>query len=615
MWNSDIASVIFTQDPVRLKNTLLALIAKFEKYAGIQGRCFQLLQDCHLLAPPGIKDEELSPRFDAILRSLSSWIGKVDVILPAFELLSMVADRAIMKKRAVLVENGQLLYLVNKAIAQHHNSLQLQRAALQLYEAILDQTTDQRHLKSIASVVFKPVLDNLLLNASDLSIAFSSLSILITLTNHAFEMISSWNDQLTNMAISLILQHSSPEVASKCIVLIDKLASENDTLFVVVNHERGLMIFSDILATLDASHISAAIISLELLLRILEDYEVSLAAFRNTNGLAPVEYAREFRQDLKDCFERYLGLLTDISVKNEEELQYLFMLHANVEEIIDYMTKPEESLSDTVGCGTSKPEIHSSAELPPSFELPPSPSRRPSRIIFEKTLETSSLPPKPSVNSRRPSYSQVGSIDEISPSCKSPSVNSIVADPNPQSSNSFASNFLLESSIDDAERNIPNGCEDIVEIEAEILPINLKLSKDVPVVVPHAIDCQPIDDDVALPENQLLLSGNPVNGPAAISNSHKELEELQLKLKSAAEGYSLNEMAGRAGRQFSIQRKPRRSLNLSAVTTTKIANNDNKDYIAATGHIKNNDKMFEELVSLCVCHHVSSLMHMFSASV
>jgi hypothetical protein len=38
LWNADIPSVILTLDPVRVKNTLFALIAKFEKYAGIQGR-------------------------------------------------------------------------------------------------------------------------------------------------------------------------------------------------------------------------------------------------------------------------------------------------------------------------------------------------------------------------------------------------------------------------------------------------------------------------------------------------------------------------------------------------------------------------------------------------
>ena len=54
-----------------------------------------MLQECHLLSPPGVLNEELFPRYDAILRSLSNWSSKEDVILHAFEFLSMVADREI----------------------------------------------------------------------------------------------------------------------------------------------------------------------------------------------------------------------------------------------------------------------------------------------------------------------------------------------------------------------------------------------------------------------------------------------------------------------------------------------------------------------------------------
>lgn len=77
--------MIFTLDPSILKISLFGCIAKFEKYPGVAARAFQLLQDCHLLAPPGVTHEELAGRYDAVLRCLSSWLTKLDVVLNMFQ--------------------------------------------------------------------------------------------------------------------------------------------------------------------------------------------------------------------------------------------------------------------------------------------------------------------------------------------------------------------------------------------------------------------------------------------------------------------------------------------------------------------------------------------------
>lgn len=79
------------------------------------------------------------------------------------QFLSMVADREIMKQRAVMTEDNELLFYVNRAITYHHNSKPLQRAALQLFEAIIENAKPTS-MYGISVRIFKPVLDNLLLN-------------------------------------------------------------------------------------------------------------------------------------------------------------------------------------------------------------------------------------------------------------------------------------------------------------------------------------------------------------------------------------------------------------------------------------------------------------------
>lgn len=320
----------------------ILIVSLLYGYSGCVCRAFQMLQDCHLLSPPGIQNDELIPRYDAILRSLSSWSTKEDVILHAFEFLSMVADRDIMKKRSVSTDDGQLIYFINKAIAYHHSSIPLQRASLQLFEAIIENIQEKKHLKYIATTIFKSVLDNLLLKNNDVAICHSSFSIMLSLADHASELIRPWTDQLINLSIGSVMKHHSPEVTSKCILLMDKLTQDSEALLTIVRHSCGLMFFPDALQYLRASHIFAATVCLELFLHILEDFDVATIAFQNTRGLHPIDYAIRLRAILKDRFEKYLGLTVDLDQKDEELLQFLFLLHTHIDELIDEMLQPPE---------------------------------------------------------------------------------------------------------------------------------------------------------------------------------------------------------------------------------------------------------------------------------
>ena len=134
----------------------------------------------------------------------------------------------------------------------------MQRASLQLFEAIIENVTEKKYLKHIASTIFKSVLDNLLLKNDDVAICHSSFSIMLSLVDHASDLINPWTDQLINLSIGSVLKHNSPEVTSKCILLLDKLTRDSDALFTIVRHDCGLLFFPSALQNLRASHIFSA---------------------------------------------------------------------------------------------------------------------------------------------------------------------------------------------------------------------------------------------------------------------------------------------------------------------------------------------------------------------
>ncbi|RYH27253.1 hypothetical protein EON65_13690 [archaeon] len=306
-------------------------------------RCFQLLQDCHLLAPPGIMNEEIVPRYDAILRTLSSWVGKPEVIINLFQLLSMLADRDVVKQRSVKVEEHELIYFVNKAIALHNSSKPVQRAALQLFEAIIENS-DKKSFAAISTRIFKPVLDNLLLNGDDTSICFSSFSILNSLAGHAASLIAPWTDQIINLSLTTISKQLSGEVASQCLQLLGQITKDKDSLLTVAGHERGLKVFIDALTTLRPKNLSAMRVNLQILLSIIEDYDIATIAFQSIGDEDPLDYAMKLQGELKAGFDKFTRLCAEEDNLDERQMEDVFILHSQIDMTLEEMIKdvPED---------------------------------------------------------------------------------------------------------------------------------------------------------------------------------------------------------------------------------------------------------------------------------
>lgn len=310
-----------------------------------------MLQECHLLAPPGIINEELTARYDAILRQLSSWVTKVDVVLHGLELLSMLADKEIMKKRAVKMDTDEELIPICIRIATVHNSSKpVQRAALQLFEAIIENA-QPKSLPLIADRIFRMILDNLLLHADDNSVVFSAFCILLRLAADAKALILPYTDQLINICIEdTIVRRSSPEIAAKGVAFLAYLTEDREAFFTIARHPNGFQLFIDGLDMMRAAHLPQVITLFELLLRVLEDYDIALEAFQhlpvlpNGESMNPVEFAQQFQAQLKEKFEKFCKYTTELgnTPDEEEQLKVLFFLYSQVDELLLEMMRPEE---------------------------------------------------------------------------------------------------------------------------------------------------------------------------------------------------------------------------------------------------------------------------------
>lgn len=310
-----------------------------------------MLQECHLLAPPGIINEELTARYDAILRQLSSWVTKVDVVLHGLELLSMLADKEIMKKRAVKMDTDEELIPICIRIATVHNSSKpVQRAALQLFEAIIENA-QPKSLPLIADRIFRMILDNLLLHADDNSVVFSAFCILLRLAADAKALILPYTDQLINICIEdAIVRRSSPEIAAKGVAFLAYLTEDREAFFTIARHPNGFQLFIDGLDMMRAAHLPQVITLFELLLRVLEDYDIALEAFQhlpvlpNGDSMNPVEFAQQFQAQLKEKFEKFCTYTTELgnTPDEEEQLKVLFFLYSQVDELLLEMMRPEE---------------------------------------------------------------------------------------------------------------------------------------------------------------------------------------------------------------------------------------------------------------------------------
>ena len=187
-----------------------------------------------------------------------------------FEFLAMVADRKAVKERCGRTEETELLHLVGRALELHQKEKSVQRAGLQLYEAILNNATEKGQ-RAFAKKIFRAVGENLQRNNDDPAICYTSYSILCTLTDKMGDKLAPWVDRILGLILTTVSQLFSMQLVAKCMVLLELMAKDQESLHVMAAHPRCLLVFTDALGILDAQYLSASITALEYLLRILED--------------------------------------------------------------------------------------------------------------------------------------------------------------------------------------------------------------------------------------------------------------------------------------------------------------------------------------------------------
>jgi hypothetical protein len=311
---ANIADVIFTMNDAVLKETIFICMKKFERFPNIHLRSIQLLQDIQVLSSRGISSEELNNRFDHLIQPLSLYMDKVDIVVNLFELLAMVADRKSMKNKCAKMEGDNcLLGYISQALSIHVNERAVQRAGLQLYEAILNNANDKSQ-KKMARDIFKAVVNNLASTTSDdPSICFSSYSILCTLAEKMGDKLSTWMDRILGMLLTTISQLFSAELVAKCIQLLEKIALSVESLYVISAHPRCLLVFTDALGVLEPKHLGVCITILEYLVKLLEDETSLIISSENIieQGHDEVQYFVDFRTLFRSRTERYLLMLGD----------------------------------------------------------------------------------------------------------------------------------------------------------------------------------------------------------------------------------------------------------------------------------------------------------------
>jgi len=264
----------------------------------------QFLQDCHLLTPSGLTNRELELYFDTLLSVLSTWMareGSGDIVANLFALITMVADRKCIKEQCTKVEpgQGQLLNYVNIAFETNVRNKSVQRAGMQLYEAILKHAdVTDRQQSSFSEIMFKDVLNNLITTSDDPSICYSSISILCILADDIGDDLStSLVNPIMGILLTTISQLFSAELVSKCIQLLKKIALTEESLILIASHPRCILVFTDALSILQPNHVLQCITVMEYLIRFLENDTVIEVLFENL---------KEQQLDDQEFFESYL---------------------------------------------------------------------------------------------------------------------------------------------------------------------------------------------------------------------------------------------------------------------------------------------------------------------
>ena len=267
-------------------------------------------------------------------------MDRTDVICNMFEFFAMVADRKSVKERCSRTEDNELLQYVGQALELHQKDKAVQRAGLQLYEAILMHASEKSQ-RQFAKKIFRAVGENLQKNNDDPAICFSSYSILCTLTDKMGDKLAPWIERILSMILTTISQLFSAELVAKCMTLLEHMATDEDSLYVMAAHPRCLLVFTDALGILGVSYLGACITALEYLLRILEDDTAMHIVTENLNDqhTPELKYYLTLQSEFLTKTDRFLKLVEEAAEVDEGAMEYCQQLVDAIKSIVDELVQ------------------------------------------------------------------------------------------------------------------------------------------------------------------------------------------------------------------------------------------------------------------------------------
>jgi len=321
------------------------------------------------LSQKGVTNDELAFRFDTLLQSLSNCMDRTDVVCNLFEFLAMVADRKAVKDRCSRTEETELLHYVGHTLEIHQKDKSVQRAGLQLYEAILLNASEKSQ-RVFAKKIFRAVGENLQKNNDDPAICFSSYSILCTLTDKMGDKLAPWIERILGMILTTVTQLFSAELVAKCMLLLEQMATDEDALYVMAAHPRCLLVFTDALGILGVTYLGACITALEYMLRILEDDTAMHIVSENLKDQDQPElaYFLLVQTEMRTKSERFLALVKEASDVDDGAVEYWQQLVDFITNIVDELVT-ERRLRE--GFEAPTPEAAPATEPTPAAEPSP----------------------------------------------------------------------------------------------------------------------------------------------------------------------------------------------------------------------------------------------------
>jgi len=270
-------------------------------------------------------------------------MDRTDVVCNLFEFLAMVADRKSVKERCSRTEDNELLQYVGQALELHQKDKAVQRAGLQLYEAILMHASEKSQ-RQFAKKIFRAVGENLQKNNDDPAICFSSYSILCTLTDKMGDKLAPWIERILSMILTTISQLFSAELVAKCMTLLEHMATDEDSLYVMAAHPRCLLVFTDALGILGVSYLGACITALEYLLRILEEDTAMHIVTENLNDqhVPELQYYLTLQSEFLVKTDRFVKLVEEAAEVDEGAMEYWQQLVDAIKSIVDELVQERQ---------------------------------------------------------------------------------------------------------------------------------------------------------------------------------------------------------------------------------------------------------------------------------